>query len=298
MARRSAWLALVALSFPAPLYAQGALERIRATPRHEAAPAVTTPDHGPQRTDQSNWASGGNGADGEGWGALIGLGLIGATSPFWLPPMAMDDHYNETAYFTPYPYARFASAFLHVLPEHIDPTAKQEASFTDPNYLKKWSVRVALEDGNDFNGLNRLGAHAVVDTAWRFGLRTDWDWYHERLRNGGGDDALLGNTNVMFRFAQCDWLQMYAGVGCRAMEDRRTDRWGFNFTYGAEAFPVWPLVLATSIDLGNLGEAFVVQVRGTAGWAWRHGEVFVGYNFLRIGEVNLQGSLAGVRLWF
>jgi hypothetical protein len=173
-----------------------------------------------------------------------------------------------------------------------------EVAYGDPDYLKPWSVQAQIENGNDFNGLNRLGTRVAVDTAWRLGVQTNWDYYQENLANGRSDSTVMGDTEMTFRFAQADWLRMYAGVGFRTMQDSRTDRWGFNATYGADIFPVWPLVISTSFDLGDLGDAFVFQARGTAGWAWRYGELFIGYELRRIGDVNLQGFLGGLRLWF
>jgi hypothetical protein len=82
------------------------------------------------------------------------------------------------------------------------------------------------------------------------------------------------------------------------MSDPAQTRWGFNFTYGADFFPVRPLVLSTALDVGDLGWAAVVHGRGTVGLIHRGGEVFAGYDFLRIGSVNLQGPVLGLRFWF
>jgi hypothetical protein len=72
----------------------------------------------------------------------------------------------------------------------------------------------------------------------------------------------------------------------------------FDFLYSADVFPIEPVVISASIDLGNLDNAFVIHGRGTIGWQIDRFELFVGYDFLRIGAVNLQGPLAGLRLWF
>jgi hypothetical protein len=91
---------------------------------------------------------------------------------------------------------------------------------------------------------------------------------------------------------------MHAGLGARLLFDRRTTQGGFNFLYGADFFPVDPVVLSTQIDLGNLPHAFVFHARGTVGWQLGRFELFGGYDFLRIGSTNFQGPLAGLRLWF
>jgi hypothetical protein len=91
---------------------------------------------------------------------------------------------------------------------------------------------------------------------------------------------------------------MYAGLGCRLLTDDRDTRAGVNFVYGGDWFPARPLVVSASCDLGNLDAAFVVRARATVGAAWRRWEVFGGYDFLRIGSVNLQGPMLGLRVWF
>jgi hypothetical protein len=82
------------------------------------------------------------------------------------------------------------------------------------------------------------------------------------------------------------------------MPDGPYTRYGFNITYGGDVFPCKPVVISSSLDLGNLGSASVIRLRGTVGLIHRHWEVFGGYDFYRIGSVDLQGPMAGLRLWF
>ena len=91
---------------------------------------------------------------------------------------------------------------------------------------------------------------------------------------------------------------MYAGLGANVLDNPVKTRWGFNFTYGADLFLVKPLVLSLELDAGTLGKVGAFHARGTAGVLWRGWEVFTGYDYRRIGPVDLQGPVAGVRLWF
>ncbi|MCI0639159.1 MAG: hypothetical protein L0Y72_14350 [Gemmataceae bacterium] len=91
---------------------------------------------------------------------------------------------------------------------------------------------------------------------------------------------------------------MRSGVGLSWLLDRFDTDFGFNFHYGADVFPVHPLVLSGSADLGFVGNAGVAHVRGSAGVLWRNWEFFGGYDFLRIGRVELHGPMIGIRLWF
>ncbi len=155
-----------------------------------------------------------------------------------------------------------------------------------------------MEDGYDFRGVNRFSTREFLDTASRFGVSTDWDFFTQRLRCGCYDELTVGDLNLTFRFAQSEWMQMYAGVGGRLMPDQGDTRGGFNFTYGADIFPCKPVVVSSSFDVGDLGSAGVFRFRATAGLVHRHWELFGGYDFLRIGDVDLQGPMAGLRLWF
>jgi len=131
-----------------------------------------------------------------------------------------------------------------------------------------------------------------------FGLRID---LHEKIGSeagGGTDDLVVGDVNLVYRFAQSELACLRSGLGFRMLADCHRSDFGFNFTYGGDVFPVRPLVLSGLVDLGNLGSAFVVHGRASAGVVYSGWEFFLGYDFLRIGTVNLQGPMLGVRLWF
>jgi len=129
-------------------------------------------------------------------------------------------------------------------------------------------------------------------------MLTTWSYYHERLSCGCHDETVIGDFNVILRFAQNEVAHMYSGLGFRTMLDRRGDAYGFNFTYGSEWFPLRPLVVGAQFDAGTLGSAAVIHTRATIGAVYRRYEIYGGYDFLRIGSVNLQGPMVGVRLWF
>jgi lysophospholipase L1-like esterase len=283
--RRSACGLLALLLTTPALFAQGALQRVRTgpPPHPTAAPAPAPP-----APNKDNSAVSHGPIDGEGLGALAAGGLLTVTSPIWVPMVLLDDNPWRQGHFRAYPYAGGEDGFL----------VPDPGGWGCPDDLNAWSFRASVEDGDDFRGLNRLGAVFAVDTSWRLGAETRWDWYRESLTGGGHDEAWLGVTELTWRFAQKDWIAMQAGVGVRSWTDRVIDRWGANFHYGADLWPIRPLTMSLSVDLGNLGRDFVVETRGLAGVTYRGWEAFVGYDFRRVGEVNLQGPFAGLRVWF
>src|SRR5262249_59987026 len=112
-----------------------------------------------------------------------------------------------------------------------------------------WMGRVSIEDGNDFDGVNRFQGQLLFDTASRFGLLTNWDHFNERLCNNRGDSTTIGDVNLTYRFAQSERILMRAGLGFRTLTDEHVTDWGVNFHYGGDWFPHDPLVLSSSVDL-------------------------------------------------
>ena len=56
--------------------------------------------------------------------------------------------------------------------------------------------------------------------------------------------------------------------------------------------------MVNSQDAGAVECVGIFHTRATAGVIWRRYELFTGYDYLNIGGVDLQGMLAGLRLWF
>jgi hypothetical protein len=161
-----------------------------------------------------------------------------------------------------------------------------------------FAVRASAEVGSDFDGLTRAGFRLFLDTDTRFGLKSDWDYYKERLDCGCRDDLWLGDVTGTYRVIQTEAVQVYAGLGLRLLLDHGRDRSGLNVTAGFDAFPAPPVHLFGSADGGNVGNASLWRLRGGAGVTWGRAELFAGYDFVRIGGVNLQGPFAGVRVWY
>jgi hypothetical protein len=222
-----------------------------------------------------------------GLGPLLEEALL---APFLVPTLALHDDYQTYSLFPRFPYAGGLPGDLWLDENRTEDEPK-------PHGLRGWAVQANLEDGYDTRGVNRVGARLFLDTTFRFGISSNWDFFTERRPGGVHDELTLGDANLTFRFAQSEWMEMYAGVGGRLTADRCDSRGGFNFTYGGQVFPCKPVVIASSLDLGTLGSASVVRVRSTVGLIHRHWELFGGYDYLRIGNADLQGPLAGLRLW-
>jgi hypothetical protein len=287
-------LVLLVLLCPRGL-GQGLLQQLRQDTRSHpetARPVSPSSDPAPARDSSLGSSNGLEGDDGLAW--LAG-GIVLATSPVWAPILILGDDWKTPAYFPAHPYTLEKEPYLDVSGRSIDNEGKH---WLDADYLKPWAAQLSVENGNNLDNLNRLGGRLFIDTTWRFGLAARWDYLSERLGDGHGDWAHVGDSYLTFRLAQCSWGQVHAGLGARWLIDSQRKTAGVSVLYSGDFFPMEPVIISTAVDLGNLGSAFVIRARLTVGAQLGRWEVFGGYEFQRIGDVNIQGPLIGVRRWF
>jgi hypothetical protein len=224
--------------------------------------------------------------DGDGFPLeLVGYALI---VPFVLPHVALKDDLYRPGYFPHFPYAEDRPGYLRFL----------GAEGEKPGPLSTLSARLSVETGSNFDGLDRVGTRLRIDSTSRFGLELRYDYFEERLPCGCHDQFDFGSLDLTYRFAQSANMQMYAGLGLNALDTGSRTRYGFDFIYGADIFPVKPIVASLSVEAGTPGDAGLFRARGTIGANWRNFESFVGYDYLNIGGVDLQGPLVGLRFWY
>jgi hypothetical protein len=162
----------------------------------------------------------------------------------------------------------------------------------------RWSARLSIEDGNDFDGLNRTNARVLLETSSGFGLLTSWNYFNECLAGGRRDELTIGDFNFILSAGWGSDATLRAGLGFRTLIDHGHTDWGFNFHLGGDYFPARPIVLSIDSDFGTVGDAGVAHGRATIGMLLRRWEIYGGYDALLIGGTTLHGPLVGVRLWF
>jgi hypothetical protein len=312
-------LVLAALLAPATGRAGGKLDKARDEVR--TPPSASKPDD--QAAAQAPYDGDGHSLDDctsgdacppddpdcrrDGWGVLIGY-TIGAL--FYLPHLIVEGPDPRDGWFGGPPYMdgrRGHMVFSRppwipppppaTTPEGdllIAPVPPPEAP--TPPGVSPLALTLSAEYGHDLDALYKPAAYAMVSTSFRLGLESGWTWFTEETV-AGEDWLVAGDINLIWRFAQAETVEWYSGAGVRLMADEAGWNAGFNFTYGLDAFPVDPLVLSASIDLGNLGWAFVVHGRAHLGVTRFGFELFAGWDVLAIGEVVFQGPLLGLRGW-
>src|SRR5262249_54513154 len=99
----------------------------------------------------------------EEWGSLC---LQGCLFPFILPRCLLVDHGSGEMFFRRYPYEHCFPGYLMGNPFE-SPESKEK--WCEDHLPRGWSVRVSVEDGNDFSGLYRFHGTVLAETAMRFG---------------------------------------------------------------------------------------------------------------------------------
>lgn len=236
-------------------------------------------------------------------GGLVAVWAI--TSPVWVPHVAFDDGFALPGRYLPYPYAedgRFGLMFINRPPPKLSPQNEllgiHPHVVVPPVEARTWSVRLSLEESNDFDRLNRIQGSVLLMTTSRWGFSGNFGYFTERLSCGCTDEFFLGDANVVFRFAQNENVQFWGGAGIRFLNDTHGTDAGFNLTYGADWAPARPFLFSAQADVDMLGHAWVEHARFTAGAIWQRYELYTGYDWLRIGHVDLHGPILGVRIWF
>ena len=222
-------------------------------------------------------------------GALLG-GLLGQLF------QGDYDCYQLNGYFPAYPYAEGQPGYMWIR-RTVD-EGEEPPPQPDFTHARGWSGRVAIEESNDFDRINRASLRLLLETGSGLGLQTNWSYIYERLGCGCSDQSALGDLNLTYLFIQDEYVQMRLGLGARMISDRHVTDVGFNSTIGADMYPCKPLVLSTTFDGGTLGKAGVFRAQGSVGFLFKRWEIYAGYDYLRIGSTALQGPTLGLRLWF
>jgi hypothetical protein len=223
-------------------------------------------------------------------GALGQMAFIGITSPFWAPPAMMSDDYDITFRFPTYPH-EYRQGYMISDAQTRGPRGEEFCRLD-------LGLRASAEYGTNFSGIDWVGGRFLLENSSRFGVDADFRVLEEQVAQGVDDSLSIGDLNAFFRFAQSRRCTVRAGVGFNWLSDQIEDDFGANFTYAVDWYPRKPVIISGELDLGWLGDATLLHGRLTTGVNYRNAEAFVGYDYLRIGDFDLNGLVAGVRLWW
>jgi|GEM_PF-3502197 len=267
------------LAFPfSCLYAEdGKLEEIRKETKTSSdrsrSESKSSSSNSSDDDDDSDFSS----IFGELFGGIILYTII---SPYYLPYKVFDDGYDSPLYFHPYPYC-----------------ANEKGYMTDISDLKVTAFDLSGEYKIYKDDVYGIGLHFKARTSFRFEVHADYTFLEEKLSNGTTDSLNLGNVNVLYRFAQNNYLLMHSGVGLNILHDKE-DKYGFNYNYSLEIYPIKPMYFSIGLDWGRLGSSNVVRFRAMMGVCYQAFELDVGFESYKIGDVNLEGVVFGFKVYF
>jgi hypothetical protein len=235
-------------------------------------------------------------------GILMGAmaGVAGATSPLWIPAAALGDDPTAPGRFSRFPYDN-GLGYMIVGPEPVDldrPGSAAPAGEANQQELQElqqemlsllpqgrsWAGRFSAEYADNLDRQDRLSGELLLSTQQRFGIDTQWHYFHQPLPNRSGDPLWVGEFRT--------------GFGVNWLNDPHDTSFGFNWTYGADFFPCSPWIFSSSIDWGILGGAGLFHGRSTIGVIIDRFEVYTGYDYYDLGRSGINSLVAGVRLWF
>jgi hypothetical protein len=125
-----------------------------------------------------------------------------------------DDRPKAEGYFLPHPYACGHPGYMLIDP-HGGCAARNRWDKNDPFAdARPWAGRVSLEEGNDFDGLNRVRGHLLLEATCGLGVETSWSYLHERLGGGRTDDLLLGDVNLLYRVLEMSSSRRASAWAC------------------------------------------------------------------------------------
>lgn len=285
-----------------PANAQGVLDRVRHEVRvdHPAPPRPPQPSsrRDPPSSRSPLDAKDPPNDDDDDYDSVFGSLLLDVVAlPIYAGFAVLSEAQPEPMWFLSYPYE---GRFLGFMSKGFGGSASYAETWSERIHLNQWFGRITLDEGYDFsNDVNRAGGSILLDSHSRFGVQSTWSVLSERIGDRFSSDTLtVGDTNLTFRYLETRRVIMRAGGGVRTMVDRCGTDWGWNAHLDADWFPKRPLVCSTVFDFGSLGNATVTHLRGTLGLTYHRWELYGGYDWLRIGTVDIQGPTIGLRCWF
>lgn len=162
----------------------------------------------------------------------------------------------------------------------------------------RWSARTTLEFGKDSRGLERTGLSILLEHQAGPGIDFQWNSYREDLGGGFTDELHFSDLNFLYRVAESEHYLVRAGLGVNILGDAYGTDAGINFTSRLDLFPVRPLAVTTEFDMGTIGDTETIHGAARVGLMLNRFELFGGYDYRRIGSIELKGPMAGLQVWF
>ena len=259
-------------------------------PDEPAAAPAPQPETKKKKPPKYSWEESCEEEDDDDDSALVGIAVGGAmlvvSAPYWMPNILLEHEDAGPLLFASVPYE--SSKGWMKYPNYSD----------TPTDVFAWGSQIRAEYLDDYDGLTGYRARLLTEHVSRWGFDSETNYWQQSLSPGVHDELWTGDANIVYRFAQNERIQMRSGLGVAWLADSQEADFGLNFTYGGDIYPLDPLVISAELDAGWIGEAWMIHLRSTIGVVYKQAEVYTGYDYLEIGNAQLDGFIAGVKLYF
>jgi hypothetical protein len=199
--------------------------------------------------------------------------------PVRLPPTAQE------APLTPVnPYPSVADDFQ---PVAVDP-------LLDPLHGHVW-LRTTFDVAFYEDNIDQYGSRFLIGHHGRVYIDSEVNWLVEDFGDAS-DGSAIGDVNAILVDLRSPWSELRAGLGANWLHDVSTD-FGFNVTSDLELY-LTPWKAMLGVDWGTLGDADFLHARAAGGVEFDRIELFAGYDFRAIGDVQFGGPVVGLTMAF
>lgn len=219
-------------------------------------------------------------------GAAVGATMLVVTAPYWMPNTLLEHDDAGPLLFSAAPYE--SSKGWMKYPNYSE----------TPDDVYHWGSQIRAEYLDDYDGLTGIRTRVLTEHTNRWGFDSETNYWQQALPFGAHDELWTGDANILYRFAQNERAQLRSGVGIAWLADKQEADLGFNFTYGGDLYLMDPLVISAELDAGWIGHAWMVHLRSTVGLVYKQAEVYTGYDYVEIGNAQLDGVVAGVKFYY
>lgn len=155
--------------------------------------------------------------------------------------------------------------------------------------IPEGATRLNFDYGTDFDDIDRFTGGLLLDGPGGWAIDFEWSHYREKLVAQPDDGLNLIDTNILYRIGETEQFQWRVGGGLTLLSDSFGTDAGWNVTNKTDWYLTDPLSISTQLDVGTIGNASHVHAAIMSGYNVGFVEFRVGYDFRKIGDVDLSG---------
>ena len=159
-------------------------------------------------------------------------------------------------------------------------------------------LRIRVDYADNFIAQQKISTHFIFELRNRLGVDASFDYLRENVGVGQHEQLWVGDVNMVWRFAQAENAQMRIGLGMNWQRTFVGTENGINFTYGGDFYLSEPQVISADLDWGRLGSAGLFRIRTTYGRQIARAKIYVGHEYLSIGDFKKNFLITGMSFDF